>query len=80
MKEDFLFSLFFVWERHKARDGLLADQRNFNLKIRKLSISKINSISRTAEELWLKDLYVFKKNESKLLIMYQYIISWRIWN
>ena len=44
MKEDFLFSLFFVRERHKARDGLLADQRNFNLKIHKLSISKINSI------------------------------------
>ena len=40
MKEDFLFSLFFVRERHKARDGLRADQRNFNLKIHKLSISK----------------------------------------
>ena len=51
MKEDFLFSLFFVRERHNARDGLRADQRNFNLKIHKLSISKINSISRTAEEL-----------------------------
>ena len=40
MKEDFLFSLFFVRERHKARDGLRADQRNFNLKILKLNISK----------------------------------------
>ena len=36
----FLFSLLFVRERHKARDGLRADQRNFNPKIRKLSISK----------------------------------------
>ena len=40
MKEDFLFSLFFVRERHKARGGLRADQHNFNLKVRKLSISK----------------------------------------
>ena len=36
----FLFSLLFVRERHKARDGLRADQGNFNLKIHKLSISK----------------------------------------
>ena len=27
MKEDFLFSFFFVRERHKARDGLRADQQ-----------------------------------------------------
>ena len=27
MKEDFLFSLFFVRERHKARVGLRADQQ-----------------------------------------------------
>ena len=40
MKEDFYFHYYLSRERHKARDDLRADQRIFNLKIRKLSISK----------------------------------------